>query len=263
MLKRRATKALPARSPLVESLGIGKTNQPARERWLERELLALPADSTILDAGAGERRYAKFCTHLQYTSQDFGRYDGSGDQVGLQKHTWDNTGLDIVSDITSIPVETRSFDAIMCVEVFEHLPRPLDALQEFQRILRPGGKLILTSPFCSLTHYSPHFYYTGYSEYFYRTHLPAYGFSIDKIERNGGYFDYLAQELVRLRSVTERYAPEHQGDAKRLRSALEVLLRELKSMSAADSGSSELACFGLHVLATRDRDEVYRKSRAR
>ena len=30
--------------------------------------------------------------------------------------------LDIISDITSIPVSDNTFDAVMCIEVFEHLP---------------------------------------------------------------------------------------------------------------------------------------------
>ena len=39
--------------------------------------------------------------------------------------------LDIISDITSIPITDNSFDAIMCVEVFEHIPEPAKAVKEF------------------------------------------------------------------------------------------------------------------------------------
>ena len=63
--------------------------------------------------------------------------------------SWDQTGLDIVGDITSIPEPDASFDAILCVEVLEHVPDPLAALRELGRLLKPNGQLILTAPFCS------------------------------------------------------------------------------------------------------------------
>ena len=36
-----------------------------------------------------------------------------------------------------------TFDTIFCLEVFEHLPRPLPVLAHFHRALKPGGHLIL------------------------------------------------------------------------------------------------------------------------
>ena len=67
-----------------------------------------------------------------------------GDSKGIQKDSRDYSSLDIISDITSIPVSDNTFDAVMCIEVFEHLPNPIDALVELNRVLKPGGKLILT-----------------------------------------------------------------------------------------------------------------------
>ena len=46
----------------------------------------------------------------------------------------------------SLPVQDRHADIILCQEGIEHLPNQLQALREFNRILKPGGKLILTTP---------------------------------------------------------------------------------------------------------------------
>ena len=99
--------------------------------------------------------------------------------MGLQTQRWDNTKLDIVSNITSIPVPDASFDAIMYIEVFEHIPEPILGIKEFNRILRKGGALILTAPVCSLTHFAPYYFYNGYSKYFYKKFLQKYGFKIE------------------------------------------------------------------------------------
>jgi SAM-dependent methyltransferase len=45
-----------------------------------------------------------------------------------------------------IPLPEASVDLLLCSEVLEHLPDPQKALQEIKRILRPGGRAILTIP---------------------------------------------------------------------------------------------------------------------
>jgi ubiquinone/menaquinone biosynthesis C-methylase UbiE len=157
--------------------------------------------------------------------------------------------LDIICDILSVPRASSSFDAILCTEVFEHLPDPIRALGEFARLLRPGGKLLVTAPFLSLTHLAPYHYATGFNRYFYETHLTAQGFRIDEITCNGNYFELLAQELRRLPSVAQRFTGSVQRRWERW--AMRIVLRMLSRFSGLDTGSSELACFGLHIAATR------------
>jgi SAM-dependent methyltransferase len=228
---------------------VGTLNEPTRTAWLARVLGELPPHSRLLDAGAGERQYERFCPHLRYVAQDFAGYDGQGDGSGLQTGKWDQTRLDIVSDITAIPEPNESFVAILCSEVFEHLPNPLPAIKEFSRLLRPGGVLILTAPFCSLTHFAPLHFSTGFSRYFYETHLPAHGFRITELTPNGNFFEYLAQELRRVPSISDRYKTK--GMRCSDLQAIESLLQCLGRLSSEDRGSSELLHFGYHVRAIR------------
>ena len=232
-------------------LEVGRANEATRHAWVQQTLKRLPVGARLLDAGAGEQRFRPFCDHLRYVAQDFGQYDGKGDGSALQSARWDQskTKLDIVSDITAIPQFDASFDAVLCTEVFEHLPDPLAALREFARLLKVGGHLILTAPFCSLTHMAPFHFASGFNRYFYATHLPAHGFEILEMRENGNFFEYLAQELRRLRGLAARYAGEALDETDG--AAVHTVLSALQRFSAKDAGSKELLCFGYHVLARK------------
>lgn len=236
--------------PLKAQVGVvGTENKNNRTQWLEKTLRDIPAGSRILDAGAGQLQYKPLCSHLQYVGQDFGQYDGEGDQVGLQVGKWNQSKLDIVCDIADIPEPDESFDAIMCIEVLEHLPHPVEALREFQRLLRPKGRLILTAPFCSLTHYAPFFYQTGYSRYFYEYWLTELNFDIQELTWNGNYFEYLAQEILRLPQVCRDYADS--GLRWHEKIAQQIMLGALNRFSLRNRNSEDLLAFGVHVVAKK------------
>jgi SAM-dependent methyltransferase len=227
----------------------GAHNLSTREAWLEKALGAIPPGSRILDAGAGECQYRRFCTHLDYVSQDFAQYEGGEGHGGLQTGTWDTSKIDIVSDITEIPVPSGSFDAVMCVEVLEHVPDPVRAVRELVRLLRPGGTLVITAPFNSLTHFAPYHFATGFNRYFYEKLLDEEGCEILELSWNGNYFEGLAQELRRLDSVGRQYARTGLRFQHKIAAAL--LLRRIARMSAADTGSHDLSAHGVHVRAQR------------
>ena len=228
---------------------VGTGNSEFRENWLEKVLMDLPVGIKILDAGAGESQYKKFCDHLEYTSQDFAEYDGKGDTKGIHKESRDYSNLDIISDITSIPVENETFDVVMCIEVFEHLPNPVDALVELDRVLKPGGKLIMTTPFASLTHYSPHHYATGFNRYFYEYHLSELNHNIIEIKANGNFFEFLAQELRRINTISIRYSNKKIGILYKI--AINFLLFFIKKSSSEDIGSEEVLNFGYNVISIK------------
>ncbi|MBU0663914.1 MAG: class I SAM-dependent methyltransferase [Proteobacteria bacterium] len=229
---------------------VGKKNEQTREVWLEKTLKAIPAGSRTLDSGAGTQQYQRFCQHLKYVSQDFAKYDGTGDSTALQIDNFDYGDLDIVSDISAIPEPDLSFDAIMCTEVLEHVPDPIAAIKEFSRLIKPNGYLLITAPFCSLTHFSPYHFSSGFNSHWYKKHLPEHNFKIVEITPNGNFFDYVAQEIGRTDSIAKRYS----GKKMRLyeRVAQQVLKIMLQRFSKHDSGSEELLCYGYHVLAKKN-----------
>lgn len=65
-------------------------------------------------------------------------------------------GLDLVrsrqgfpltlGEATALPFANASFDAVSCVDVFEHIEHGGVAAREFRRVLRPGGFVFLSSP---------------------------------------------------------------------------------------------------------------------
>lgn len=224
-------------------------NEAARIAWVEQQLQKLKPGIVLLDAGAGEQQYKKFCSHLQYVSQDFAAYKPESLDTGLQMQGWDYGKLDIVSDITKIPRDNHSFDAILCTEVFEHIPDPLAALKEFSRLLKSGGTLILTAPFCSMTHFAPYHFYTGFSKFFYQHHLKENGFEIVEINSNGNYFSYIEQEINRTPFITEQYSTQKISWVEM--QAIKLVSKLLKRLKTADKGSDELMCFGLHVVAVK------------
>ena len=101
---------------------LGTKNACFSEKWIAKTLKNIPEGNRILDAGAGEQQFRKYCKHLEYVSQDICEYEGLGNGAGIQMKKWFFNQIDIVSDISSIPQPSNSFDAILCTEVFEHLP---------------------------------------------------------------------------------------------------------------------------------------------
>ena len=227
----------------------GSQNELRRNDWIRETVKSIPAGNKILDAGAGEQPYKQYCSHLEYVSQDFAQYNPRDLNSGLQMSHWDYGNLDIVSDIATIPVDNDSFDAVLCTEVLEHVVNPIEAVKEFSRILKPEGYLIITTPFCSLTHFAPYHFYSGFSRFFYGKVLKEEGFEKIEIVPNGNYFEYLAQEVGRIPSVAQKYSGKNlnKTENKNL-SNIKALLQKL---SDEDGGSSELLCCGYFVVARK------------
>lgn len=227
-------------------------NHAARDRWIETTLQSLPVGSSLLDVGAGECAYKPHCAHLTYLAQDIAEYDGTGSE-GLHTGTWDTSQLDFICDLYDIP-EDRVFDTVFCSEVLEHVVDPVRALEKLVRLAAPGGRVIVTAPFNSLTHFAPYHFCTGFSRYFYQHHFGRLGLEIEELTANGGYFDMMDQELGRVTRVRSQFRA---GLSEPFTWALMHLARLNARLLARLDGdrmarrSSELQTFGWHVVARK------------
>lgn len=170
-----------------------------REEWVARKAAEIPGGARVLDAGAGECRYRGYFGHTKYSTQDFAGYEGTPE--GLQAEEWNYGRIDYVCDITSIPVPDESFDVVLCTEVLEHVPDPIATLRELTRVLRPGGRLLLSAPLGCGLHQQPYIYYGGFTPYFYKDHLARFGATVIEVIPLGGLLRHVAQECHRVGRV--------------------------------------------------------------
>jgi ubiquinone/menaquinone biosynthesis C-methylase UbiE len=173
-------------------------NESDRNAWVKVQLSNLPPGWKILDAGAGTQQYRKYCDHLDYVSQDFDAFSvdkKSSMATSMTPYTYGST--DIVSDILSIPMPESSFDYILCTEVLEHVPKPVETIRELSRILKPGGILILTFPMNCLRHFDPYFFTSGLSDNWVNSILPEFGLTVKTLSPVGDYFSWMKVEIFR------------------------------------------------------------------
>lgn len=223
-------------------------NEAKRHEWVHSILSELEEGQTILDAGAGEKQYQKYCEHLKYFSQDVKNYSGEGNGDALQTGSWEYGDIDYVCDIEKLDIADNHFDNVLCTEVLEHVKDPRKALDELVRVLKPGGRLILTAPFCALTHFAPYFYSTGFSEYFFRETLGNRLKNL-KIVKNGNFFSYLIQELNRVEYILSQYCDG--ADGSKAEKLIVLLNKEFQKFKDLDQGSSDLLCYGLFVVGEK------------
>ena len=186
---------------IIQQLKWRLNNQSQRDDFVVQKLKEIAPDSLLLDAGAGSQRYRQHCHHLKYFAQDFVQYtqdkrDGFTDRIGGQSG-YAYGKMDYIGDIWNIAEKSAHFDTILCTEVFEHIPFPVETVREFSRLLKPGGTLILTAPFSCLRHMDPFFFYTGFSDNFYQRVLGDHGFEIKELIPVGDYYRCMAVEMLR------------------------------------------------------------------
>jgi SAM-dependent methyltransferase len=122
---------------LVNTLGNGYLYSWAARTF---ENFAGGQSLTVLDAGCGDGVLRRYLSHRHaYVGIDFSSRP-------LLRATRYNPATYLRADILHIPFPADSFDALFSFQALQYLRNPETALAQFARVLKPGGKLILTVP---------------------------------------------------------------------------------------------------------------------
>lgn len=136
----------------------------------------------VLDAGSGRGAWAGVINrHAMRESVDIMPKAG-------EKVTW-------VADLTNMPqVPSERYDAVVCHQVLEHVPDPAAAAHELNRVLKPGGTLIISVPHLSRQHELPHDYFR-YTPQGLKRLLEGAGFEVRSITGYGGVLCFLHHQF--------------------------------------------------------------------
>ena len=94
-------------------------------------------------------------------------------------------GLDVLSMAAPLPFGSASFDTVLCTSVLEHVHDAEAAVSEIARILKPGGRLIITVPFLYPTHEAPYDFWRT-THWGLRSVLTRHGLEVDTVAAQGG-----------------------------------------------------------------------------
>lgn len=143
-----------------------------------RRALAAVSGGRLLDAGAGRLAYRDLLqSHCDtYESLDIADWEGA---------------VDHVQDIQQMSLPDGAYDTAFCSQVIHHVPEPQSALNALHRVLKPGGRLILTAPHLSWLHNEPHDY-RRFTCHGLRHMLEKAGFEVESVQPDGGLISFLA-----------------------------------------------------------------------
>jgi SAM-dependent methyltransferase len=114
--------------------------------WRQIQKFSLNVSGDVLDFGCGSKPYSRL----------FSKCDSYvGVDIAISGHNHMVSQVDFYYDGKTLPFGDCTFDHIISVEVFEHLPNASDILSEFKRVLRPGGTVFITTPFLYPEHEMP------------------------------------------------------------------------------------------------------------
>ena len=138
-------------------------------------------NGVVLDVGSGDgERYKSFFKFDKYITLDINA----------------SHGADIIGSVEDIPAESESFDSVVSTQVLEHVKNSQKAIEEFYRVLKPGGHCLVTVPQSSELHEEPNDFFRftkfGLEELFKKS-----GFKIILIDQRGGFWAAYFQIKIR------------------------------------------------------------------
>ena len=108
----------------------------------ERFAMVLPElKGAVLDIGAGDNLLLN--TYIDSKSESAPDYQDAKTSVGVDVFDW-GAGCTIIESSDDLPFENERFDTVAFIACINHIPERLGALKEAVRVLKPGGKIVVT-----------------------------------------------------------------------------------------------------------------------
>ncbi|MBN2484734.1 MAG: class I SAM-dependent methyltransferase [Bacteroidales bacterium] len=137
----------------------------------------------LLDIGCGSKPYKDLFVHItEYIGIDV---DTSG-------HDHKKEDIDLFFNGIDIPFPDNYFDSLLCSEVLEHVENLSVLLSEANRVLRPGGKFLVTTPFVWNEHEMP-YDFLRFTQQGMRKLLDDSGFTVVEMHKSGTFSQVVAQ----------------------------------------------------------------------
>ena len=143
-----------------------------------------------LDVGCGSMPYKQFFNQCQ-------SYVGLEYESDIAKKSF---SPDFFYDGVTFPFESDSFDSLVSFEVMEHVDDIEVFFSEIVRVLKPGGKIIVSVPFCWVEHEKPNDY-RRFTKIGLEKYLEKKGFEIEYSRKTtGALYTTLVNFVIILRS---------------------------------------------------------------
>jgi len=130
-----------------------KISRRELHRSIASFIAEVPSGSKILNIGSGGTIMKEIEKNLKHRDISVQSTDIDPDRKP-----------DFVDDITDTKLQPDGFDYIVCAEVIEHVTQPQPAADNLLRILKPGGRCLVSTPYIFPTHDAPHDYFR-YTEF--------------------------------------------------------------------------------------------------
>ena len=148
-----------------------------RELYIKIRQFAPELKGRLLDFGCGSKPYQSLFTNTsQYIGLD---YESEG-------HSHEKEQIDVLYDGKTIPFPDESFDSVFSSEVFEHIFNLEEIVPEIKRVMKKGGKILITCPFVWNEHEVP-VDYARYTQFALKHLFEKNGFEILVQDKSGDF----------------------------------------------------------------------------